>query len=358
MTHETKRGDAPETDTNAGDGQDPGPARLHSCEQPLSQAYDVALLDLDGVVYVGPDAVPGAPGHLEAAADAGMRLAFVTNNASRPPARVADHLRELGIAAQDEDVVTSAQAAARLLGDRLDDGAAVFVIGGEGLVVALEEQGLRPVSSADDDPVAVVSGFHADLPWRQVMDGAILVAGGLPWVASNTDRSVPTPKGPGPGNGILVLAVQEFSGVEPEVAGKPQPPLFEESVRRVGGERPLVVGDRLDTDIEGAVNAGLDSLLVLTGVTGLAELVAAGPRSRPTYVAADLAGLNASQPTVEVGADGVSVGGWSAHVRDGNLHVEGEGEAGDWWRAAACAAWGHLDETGQTADVSDLDPPD
>ena len=140
--------------------------------------------------------------------------------------------------AEDDDVVTSAQAAARLLAERLEPGSAVFVIGGEGLVRALEEEGLRPVSSPDDDPVAVVSGFSADLPWRQVMEGAILVAGGLPWVASNTDRSVPTPRGAGPGNGILVLAVQEFSGVEPDVAGKPQPPLFEESVRRVGGERP------------------------------------------------------------------------------------------------------------------------
>ncbi|QIK66558.1 HAD-IIA family hydrolase [Nocardioides sp. HDW12B] len=363
-TRETSKDDAPPTSgTTSGDDGVGGSSRsrvLSGCDEPLSAAYDLALLDLDGVVYVGPDAVPGAPDHLAEAADAGMRLAYVTNNASRPPARVAEHLRELGVPAEDEDVVTSAQAAARLLGDRLDDGAAVFVIGGEGLVTALEEQGLRPVTSAEDDPVAVVSGFSADLPWRQVMDGAILVAGGLPWVASNTDRSVPTPKGPGPGNGILVLAVQEFAGVEPEVAGKPEPPLFEESVRRVGGERPLVVGDRLDTDIEGAVNAGLDSLLVLTGVTGLPELVAAGPGSRPTYLAPDLAGLNHEHHAVEAGEDGengVSVGGWDATVSDGNLHVEGEGEASDWWRAAAAAAWRHLDETGEAVDVSDLEPP-
>ncbi len=352
---ETSKGNAPSGGEAPGGG--PAASRLGGCEQPLSVAYDLALLDLDGVVYVGPDAVPGAPDHLAAAADGGMRLAYVTNNASRPPARVAEHLRELGIPAEDEDVVTSAQAAARLLSERLDDGAAVFVIGGDGLVSALREVGLRPVTSADDDPVAVVSGFDADLPWRQVMDGAILVAGGLPWVASNTDRSVPTPKGPGPGNGILVLAVQEFASVEPEVAGKPQPPLFEESVRRVGGERPLVVGDRLDTDIEGAVNAQLDSLLVLTGVTGLPELVAAGPGSRPTYLAPDLAGLNQEHVAVDAGAGGASAGGWSAQVRDGNLHVEGEGEVVDWWRAVACAAWHHLDETGRTVDVSGLEPP-
>ena len=333
------------------------PAHLGGSHEALSTAYDLVLLDLDGVVYVGPDAVPEAPAHLRAAAEAGMRLAYVTNNASRTPAQVGEHLRELGVPAEDEDVVTSAQAAARLLAERLDPGAAVFVIGGEGLLRALEEEGLRPVTSPDDDPVAVVSGFSADLPWRRVMEGAILVAGGLPWVASNTDRSVPTPRGAGPGNGILVMAVQEFAGVEPEVAGKPQPPLFAESVRRVGGQRPLVVGDRLDTDIEGAVNAGLDSLLVLTGVTGLAELVAAAPGARPTYVSVDLRGLAEPHPLVELTDGRASVGGWVAAPDGDRLHVEGDGAASDWWRAVAVAGWARLDETGACVDVSGLEPP-
>jgi ribonucleotide monophosphatase NagD (HAD superfamily) len=113
--------------------------------------------------------------------------------------------------------------------------------------------GLRPVQSLDEEPVAVVSGYHPDLRWRTGIDGAILVKRGLPWVASNTDLTVPTPAGPGPGNGVLVRAVQEFAEVTPRVAGKPEPPLIEETVRRVGGDRPLMVGDRLDTDIEGAV---------------------------------------------------------------------------------------------------------
>ena len=298
---------------------------LTGSQGPLWDAYDVAMLDLDGVVYIGPDAVPGAPEHLDAARDAGMHLAYVTNNASRTPATVARHLRDLGIAVADEDVVTSAQAAARVLSEQLPDGSAVFVIGGEGLEVALGEQGLRPVQDPEEKPAAVVSGFHGDLRWSTVIAGAILVRDGLPWVASNTDMTVPTPAGPGPGNGALVEVVARFSGRRPVVAGKPESPLFEETLRRVGGERPLVVGDRLDTDIEGANNTGYDSLLVMTGVTGLDQLVAAGPALRPSYVAADLGGLGRRHDEPTTDGDTVSAGGWSATVVDGAVRVTGDG---------------------------------
>lgn len=330
---------------------------LSTSERPLWEVYDVALLDLDGVVYIGPDAVPGAPGHLDAAAAAGMRLAYVTNNAARPPADVATHLRALGVHAGPDDVVTSAQAAASLLADDLAPGSAVYVIGGRGLVEALTERDLRPVQSPDDDPVAVVSGYHRDITWGTVTDGAILVRAGLPWVASNTDMSVPTARGNGPGNGVLVDAVARFAGRRPVVAGKPRPPLFEETVRRVGGRRPLVVGDRLDTDIEGARAAGYDSLLVMTGVTDLEVLAAAEERLRPTYLAADLAGLGQAHPAPERGEAGWDCGGWTAGVAAGALVVSGEGAADDWWRAVAAAAWEHLDTTGGSADVGGLTAP-
>src|SRR3712207_3359726 len=147
---------------------------LVECPQPLSRRFDVAMLDLDGVVYIGPRAVPGAAEHLAAAREAGMKLAYVTNNAARPPRVVADHLTELGIRATPDDVVTSAQAAARLIAEQLPEGAAVFVIGGEGLFEALAELGLRGVQSLDDDPLGVVSGYGPDLRWRTVIDGAIL----------------------------------------------------------------------------------------------------------------------------------------------------------------------------------------
>jgi HAD superfamily hydrolase (TIGR01450 family) len=324
----------------------------------LCEQYDVAMLDLDGVVYIGADAVPGAAEHLADAAAAGMQLAYVTNNASRPPATVAEHLRQLSIPAKDEDVVTSAQAAARLVSEKVEPGSAVFVIGGEGLFQALDELDLRPVQDADAEPAAVVSGYYPELLWRTVIDGAILVRQGLPWIASNTDMTVPTPHGPGPGNGVLVRAVAEFAQVEPVVAGKPEPPLFEETLRRVGGRRPLVVGDRLDTDIEGAVRTGYDSLLVMTGVTGLAELVSAGPEMRPTYVSADLGGLLAPYDQPERDGDAWQLGGWRAELSGAELTVSGAGSAGDWWRVVAAAAWQHLDDAGEPVDTGRLDPPE
>lgn len=331
---------------------------LKACAEALWDAYDLAMLDLDGVVYVGRDAVPGAADHLARARAAGMRLAFVTNNAARPPAVVAEHLTELGIEAEPGDVVTSAQAAARVLASMLEAGSRVFVIGGDGLFEALEERGLVPTQKFDDDPAAVVSGYHRKLAWGTVSDGAILVGRGLPWVASNTDRSVPTPRGKGPGNGMLVEVVSRFTGVTPTVAGKPMAPLFEETVLRVSGRRPLVVGDRLDTDIEGATNTGHDSLLVLTGVTGLAELVAAAPDLRPTFLASDLAGLGVPHPEVEQSEGGAArCGGWTARVATGRLVVTGGGAGDDWWRAAAVAAWQHLDTSGTPCAVDGVLAP-
>jgi glycerol-1-phosphatase len=336
----------------------PGATVLKTTVTPLSATYDVAMLDLDGVVYVGPDAVPGAPAYLAEAASSGMRLAYVTNNASRTPAAVADHLRELGVAVRDEDVVTSAQAAARLLSGQLPSGASVFVIGGTGLEVALREQGLRPVQDVQAEPAAVVSGFSAELRWGTVVAGAILVRQGLPWVASNTDLTVPTAQGPGPGNGELVEVVRRFARRDPVVAGKPEKPLFEETLRRVGGERPLVVGDRLDTDILGARTVGYDSLLVMTGVTDAETLVAAPPELRPSYVAADLDALADPQPEVLVDRGSARSAGWTATVRDdGVLTVDGTGNRHGWWRAVAVAGWQHLDTTGNPPDVTGACPP-
>ncbi len=330
---------------------------LQPSDQPLWSAYDVALLDLDGVVYIGAEAVPGAAQRLVEANRAGMHLAYVTNNASRTPSTVAVHLHALGVPATPDDVVTSAQAAARLLADKVSPGGSVFVIGGTGLYAALAERGLRGVQDVAEDPEAVVSGYHPDLRWRTVIEGAVLVRNGLPWVAANADLTMPTSLGEAPGNGALVGVVERFAGRCPEVAGKPAPPLFQETVRRVGGDRPLVVGDRLDTDIEGAANAGLDSLLVLTGVTGVEELCAAPPGRRPTYLCVDLSGLADPHPVPELGGGVVRLDGWTARVADGRLRVDGDGGPDAWWRTAAVAAWRHLDATGTPADLSGVQPP-
>jgi len=320
----------------------------------LARAYDVALLDLDGVVYVGPDAVPHAPEALGAVVAAGMRQAFVTNNAARPPGVVADHLRRLGIPCADADVVTSAQAAARAVAGLVDPGATVLVVGGAGLVEALAEHGLVATSSSQDAPAAVVQGFSPDVGWALLAEGAYALATGIPWVASNLDLTVPTPRGRAPGNGTLVGALVTTSGREPVVTGKPERPLFDEAIVRTGASRPLVVGDRLDTDIEGAVNAGLDSLLVLTGVTTPLEAVLAPPGARPTYLGHDLRALLVPPRPARREADLWRCGRWVALVEKGRVIVVPAPEAGsvgdpdddaiDALTAACAAGWAYAGE--------------
>ena len=329
---------------------------LSSSSSPLCRAHDLAMLDLDGVVYVGGDAVPGAAEHLAAVRADGMGVAFITNNASRPPQAVATHLAELGVPATPGDVVTSAQAAAAVLVERLGEGARVALLGGEGLSVALAERGLVAVG-VDDEADAVVSGYGKDVRWGDIMRAATRIRDGLWWVASNTDGTIPTPFGLAPGHGVLVDTVRRFSGVEPVVAGKPERPLLDETVRRVGGERPLMVGDRLDTDIEGARRIGIDSLLVLTGVTGLPELVAARAEERPSFIGLDLGALLETHAAPDPDDGGWSLGGWRASVDEGAVRMEGQGDPGDWWRVVAAAAWEWLDRTGQPVDAVGLTPP-
>jgi HAD superfamily hydrolase (TIGR01450 family) len=322
----------------------------------LAETYDVALVDLDGVVYVGPDAVDHAAAALAEARRAGMRLAFVTNNAARPPHAVAEHLGRLGVGVDVDEVITSAQAAARVLAEELPAGARVLVVGGEGLAVALSERGLTPVSSADAEPAAVASGFHPDVGWRLLAEGAFAVATGILWVASNTDRTLPTPRGIAPGNGTLVDAVRSATGRDPIVAGKPEPPMHREMVLRTGARRPLVVGDRLDTDIEGARRAGVDSLLVLTGVTGPAQLVNAPPRHRPTFLAEDLRALAEPPDALAVAPRLVGHGGFRAAVERGRIVVDrpASGPGGrfiDALRAICGAAWAATDQGERVAGV-------
>ncbi|WP_439942726.1 HAD hydrolase-like protein [Streptomyces sp. BBFR115] len=308
--------------------------------QALSEAYDTALLDLDGVVYAGGDAIAHAVDSLAAARDGGMRLAYVTNNALRTPDAVAAHLTELGIPAAGSDVVTSAQAVARLIADQVPAGARVLVVGGEGLRVALRERGLEPVESADDDPAAVVQGYGGpELPWGRFAEACYAVRRGVPWFASNTDLTIPGARGIAPGNGAAVEVVRIATNAEPQVAGKPLPPMHRETILRTGAKRPLVVGDRLDTDIEGAFNGGVDSLLVLTGVTDGAQLLAAPPRHRPTYVDADLRGLLTGQPEITREGDGFRCGGWTASAGEDRLDLAGDGQPLDGLRALCAAAW-------------------
>jgi HAD superfamily hydrolase (TIGR01450 family) len=288
------------------------PSLADGTAEPPTAVYDVALLDLDGVVYVGADAVPGVPGALASARAAGMRLGFVTNNAARTPEEVAGHLTDLGIAAAAGDVITSSQAAATVVAQRLGAGTRVLPVGGPGVAAALRAAGLTVVERAEDHPVAVVQGYGLDVGWTQLAEAVVAVRNGAQHVATNTDATIPSPRGPLPGNGALVGVVADVTGRPPLVTGKPDPAMHAECVRRTAARRPLVVGDRLDTDIEGARRAGAASLLVFSGVTDPAALLAAGPQRRPDLLAADASGLLDAHPAVVRHGGAWRCGAWWA----------------------------------------------
>ncbi|PKW28305.1 HAD-IIA family hydrolase [Phycicoccus duodecadis] len=261
----------------------------------LAARYAALVCDLDGVVYRGPAAVPHAVDALGALT---VPVVYATNNASRPPADVAAHLQELGLGCTPEQVVTSSDAAAWLLVRDAEAGSRVLAVGGPGVVVALEAAGFVGVAPRDHDGfgyAAVVQGYGAGVTATDLAEAAYAVEDGARWVATNTDATLPTDRGVAPGNGMLVAAVARAVGRNPDaVAGKPHPPLYLLAAERldVAADRLLAVGDRLDTDIEGAVGAGADSLLVLTGVDDLDAVLDAPAERRPTFVAPDLRWLH------------------------------------------------------------------
>lgn len=338
-------------------------ATLQGSARPLAECHDVSLLDLDGVVYVGRDAVPGVPDALAAARRHGMRLAFVTNNASRTPADVAAHLRELGVDAEPDEVVTSAQAAARYLADRLPAAARVLVVGTEALADALREQGLTAVWQADgSDGVvsAVVQGYSPETNWRMLAEAAVAIRKDALWIATNADPTVPSPRGPLPGNGSMVAALRHATGAQPVITGKPDPTMHRETLLRTGARTPLVVGDRLDTDIEGANAVGCASLLVLSGVTCADDLVRASERLRPTYLAADAGGLLVPHPQPQRQHGAVRCGAWQVAQTEGGWELRHAGGAAargtaerdddlDALRATCAAVWAARDEADDTA---------
>jgi HAD superfamily hydrolase (TIGR01450 family) len=301
----------------------------------LLSRHDVLLADLDGTLYQGPSAVPGAVEAVLGAAERGVRTAYVTNNASRRPAAVAEHLAELGFAASTEDVVASSQAAAAMLADQLPAGARVLVVGAEALAAEVTERGLRVVTLAAEAD-AVVQGHSPETGWPQLAEATVAVRAGALWVACNLDPTLPTERGPLPGNGAMVGVVRVSTGREPQVAGKPAPALLQEAARRTGARRPLMIGDRLDTDIEGGRAADMATLLVLTGISDATELLAAPPRQRPDYIAADLHGLTARPEDLVPGPRP----GWQVRVPEpGELVLAGSGEPVDALRALCAAHW-------------------
>ena len=305
---------------------------------------DVVLADLDGVVYAGGGALPYAVDSLNRAR-AGRRLGYITNNASRTDASVADHLTELGLQTEPAEIVTSPQAAMRLLVEKVQPGATVLVVGGEGLVSELQKSGFVVTRSSKDSPAAVVQGFAPEVGWTHLAEAAYALAlpeeeGGIPWIATNTDWTIPQERGVAPGNGTLVSAVHTAVGRLATVAGKPEVPIFHEAVARFGADKPLFLGDRLDTDILGANRAGIPSALVLTGIDRPKHVLAAPAGSQPTFILGDLRELHEPYPSAQVRDGVVTVGAAKVRIEGPDVRILADGERPvDLLRAGAKAIW-------------------
>ncbi|WP_213816975.1 HAD-IIA family hydrolase [Glaciihabitans sp. dw_435] len=287
---------------------------------PLS-GVDLVLADLDGVIYKGADAIPHAIEGMNRAGET-ARLGYITNNASRTDASVAEHLSSLGLTVAPADVVTSPQAAVKLLADLVPAGSTILVIGGDGLMDEIVKGGFVPTRSAEESPAAVIQGFAPEVGWTQLAEASFALHTGIPWVATNTDWTIPVARGTAPGNGTLVAAVHTAVGRLPVVAGKPEAAIFEVAVERFGASAPLFIGDRLDTDILGANRAKIPSALVLTGIDQAKQVLAADADSRPTYILGDLRELHEPYPatieTTEPNGDVV------VRVRDAVLRRRGQ----------------------------------
>lgn len=316
----------------------------------LADDYEAAFFDLDGVLYLGPEPVEGAAEGIHALRQRGLGIGFVTNNAARTPQAVADQLNSFGVEASASDVVTAAQAGAKVLADKLSPGATVFIVGSDALAAEIAAVGLTPVRQIEPTPDAVIQGYDPDMTMRTLSEAGIAVQRGALWLATNTDPTRPTEQGLVPGNGAAVQMVRLAVDVDPLVAGKPAAPLIEETIRRLGTSQAIFVGDRTDTDIAGGAAAGLETMLVFTGAHGKADLLAAVGQERPTHIGADLRAL--SEPAASVVANGASVrcGAATASVDAGHARVQGAGDSVeqqlDGLRALARLVWDVVDDGG------------
>lgn len=326
--------------------------------EPLAQHHDVALMDLDGVTYAGTDPIPFASEGIAAARELGLRMLFLTNNASRPARTVAEQLTSLDIPAAPEDVYSSAMAGVELALARHGEGARVLAIGGAGLFEAIAASSLVRVDSADDNPTAVIQGMDKSLGWKDLSEAALAIGRGADFIATNLDSSLPTERGIAIGNGSMVLAVANATGATPVSAGKPEPEIFRLAAARAGAASPISVGDRLNTDVRGANASGIPVLHVLTGISSAREVILAVPEERPTYLGRDLRDLATPHPEVRL------ENGWYV-CRSARARVDGRavlverggtttrdltGLSLDEYRAVAVAVW---DSEG--ADVGDVE---
>lgn len=315
------------------------------------------LCDLDGVIYRGANPVPHA---VESLLASGRDLGYLTNNAARTPEQVAEHLATFDLPATPHQVVTSPQAAMKVLGGLIAPGSTVLCVGGEGLTRELHNAGYHITRLAADKPAAVVQGFSPDTGWRDLAEAGFALQRDekVVWLATNTDWTIPVAEGVAPGNGALVSVVHLAVGRLPTFAGKPERWMFDVAIERLKPTgKALMVGDRLDTDIAGAHAAGIDSALVLTGIDGAKQLLAADASETPTYILRDLRDLLQPYPRVETSVDKagvhtVMVGKSVVTRRDHVVRVVAEGEPIDTLRAGAKA----IHDSGLKIFGLDVDP--
>lgn len=253
----------------------------------LADPYDAFLFDLDGVLYRGSEPIPFAAEAIARLRAMGKRVAFVTNNSARTPETVAGRLASVGIPAEIDEIETSALATADLLSARGVEEA--FVVGEEGILRALQGKGITVVNGDAHEVEVVVVGWDRHADYAKLRTASLLVQRGASLVATNDDASFPAPDGNWPGAGALLSAIETTTGVHAEVVGKPHAPVLLAALERAGGKTPLVVGDRLDTDIAGANALGWDCLLVLTGIASREDVAASS--TKPTFVGQDLSAL-------------------------------------------------------------------
>jgi glycerol 3-phosphatase-2 len=320
----------------------------------LAAQHDCLLLDLDGTLFRGAEPTIGAA---ETLGGVDAKVFFITNNASRGATEVAEHLRDLGFTAQPQEVVTSAQTAARLLASELTPDTAVLVVGTDALAAEVAAVGLRPVRQWSDGPAAVVQGHSPHTCWADLAEAALAIRGGALWIAANVDVTLPSERGLLPGNGSIVAALRAATDAQPRVAGKPEPTLFRDALSQGEFHAPLVVGDRLDTDIAGAHAAAIPSLMVLTGVNTAIDAVFAPIPQRATFISYDMRGLLDPTERLRVTAQD----GWCVQVGSTEIGVTATGSSSDddglaIVRAIADAVWREEDTPRRRALVPGDDP--
>ncbi|WP_232618777.1 HAD-IIA family hydrolase [Schaalia meyeri] len=336
---------------------------LRGSDAALAEEYDCALLDLDGTAWSGDERIEHAAASVVEARQMGMASAFVTNNAMRTPAQVADKLNGMDFAASADMIMTSAMDIAAIMADELEEGSKVFVIGGAGLRLALEERGFVLVDSADDEPAAVVQGLDKQVDWALLSEGAFAIERGAAFFASNLDATLPVERGQALGNGSLVRAITHATRKRPTAGGKPEPGIYRRAGELVGATNPLAVGDRLETDIMGAVAAGVPAMHVLTGVHQARDVIRAPRGQRPSYLAIDMRGLLEAHPAPKHHRDGTWTCGVSQvakATRSGALTLddveltEPVTVSIDSYRALAAAAWEYADGAGTPVPCPDI----